>query len=602
MSNYLKVVKDKQKNIFKKRVVQKNFCKNYSLGGPLSDFLFNEGWNKSKHVKNVFGRNRILNKLFFDEIDVRIQNRNNIIIAIVGETGSGKSRVGQTLILHWIHRFMRLFKLNKLSNDIEKNHIEKLKKDGVKYDIKFSDPEFSDRINTMGYGDILMRDESPRTSGTDSRVIVESILNVIDEVRAHQNSFIIISPDLGQLIKSKAIHFYIETAGINRKDKKTRLIVYKPVTTDSGSITLEPKGRLLLKVHNNKKMLEEYKKLKDRNIEKIKKTKGLVSASSYGNSDKDDAIAEEFYTFCYNNDYEVMEDLKLIALEEFNKKMQSENKLDMIITGSGNMQEKIIRKTYNRIKRGDNGIKKKELNFNDIMEDDDILKEIYMEESDSAIETINIDDNVDHRTKVIINLLKKFKFICNDDIIFGYMRKERGRWDHPERDIDVYITKRDKNVKSKYFINKYDNINSTQGVNRIYKRTKARYGYFKGKLYEETLYNYLNSFSKKGNMNENAIFDEVKWMGGVKESDIIIYSNNYTEKYILTLKCENISPKIKEKYIYKDNIRSEIGEALQSLMKEYNHVEVILSLFNTRNNQQFIRIIPFKDFTSIKIF
>ena len=505
-------------NIWRKKFYDSNelkdFCKNFKVGGPMKCYSFNKEWNHPEYIKLFSSKNNHSNR-FNREIDWRTRFRKNIVIAIFGETGSGKSLVAQTIALMWINLFKKNLKSGKLLDSVPKDILDNLKRNDLpKAGFSFSDPEFLKHISNMGYGDIEIRDETPRMSGTGKRVTIEAILNILDEVRAHQNSFIIVSPDLNQLIKTSAVHFYLRTAGINYDTRQTRLIIYEPIVTFSGNTKLQPTGRIILTIHNDDVLTEEYNRLKDKNIKTVKNTRGKVGKAGFGGvNERAEEQVRALIKICKKHDWRTKEDIKRLGIEVHNRVMKRTDQSNMIVGGSTNEVEDIIHRVATYFKDEDpdnvdviNKYVKQEMNTT--VTPDDL-------EQQSEIQRIKSEKFV----KAVMDLkLGTFLYDTNQVIRLLKVRKQS---ELKGRTLERFL-------RNLQWYKLYKNEVEQQEIAKRYKvhagTVSANISRITGKIARQKGIMYEKFVAKK--LKECGIFDTVKLLGGVNEPDILAYSGD----------------------------------------------------------------------------
>jgi len=178
-----------------------DFCRYFQLAERIQNNLFVNRFNSpqlswiflSDYEKGIKPPHVSFD--FLDAIDTRIMDDLHIILFFFGPTGSGKSEMAQTTAKYYQQRFNEL-------KDIR-----------PPIPLVFNDVEFSKYIPKMGIGDIPIRDESSIATGEGSRILQTRVNNLVQVVRAHQNSFIFVNPDI---VKAPLVDYFLETAGILR--------------------------------------------------------------------------------------------------------------------------------------------------------------------------------------------------------------------------------------------------------------------------------------------------------------------------------------------------------------------------------------------------
>ncbi|GAH76857.1 unnamed protein product, partial [marine sediment metagenome] len=174
-----------------------DFCTVYQLEDEIQNNLFNQEFNQP-HLLWIFIDPQtkkktppFTNELLF-AISTRILNKSHINLFVFGPTNSGKSEFAQATAKYYKSEFYRLLRIHIIVH------------------FGFSDADLDDLFPNLGYGHIFIRDESGGVSGEDSGLLKVRIGNLIRIIRAHQNSFIYVNPDL---IEVPLVDYYIRIAG-----------------------------------------------------------------------------------------------------------------------------------------------------------------------------------------------------------------------------------------------------------------------------------------------------------------------------------------------------------------------------------------------------
>ena len=621
--NELERIKKAKSNVYKKKFYNdsrkiKNFCKNYKVGGALKCKSFNKEWNDKKK-RHVFYPSNDFTEEFYKEIEWRVTHRKNLVLALFGETGSGKSLVSQTIGKDWVTTFNEKLKEGHLHNSIPKEIMKKLiSNGGANYGFSFSDPEFLEHISKMEYGHIEIRDESPRISGKGKHGTIDAILNILDEVRAHQNSFIIVSPDLNQLTRTSVVHFYLRTAGINYKERKTRLIVYEPIMTHGGSVIIHPTGRIKLKIHNDKKLIKHYDRLKDKNINKIKATQGKVGKQGYGNADGNKEQLKELIRLCEKNNWTSKVDIRRLGIEVFNRVMKEKGRNDMIIGGLIDDVENIVHWVAQHFKDKDKEdstdvIKKyvnKELGKKNVVKaDEELIQKVIKEEKE------NWENENKKRTKKKTqkkpknkkekNLKNKEKYGNHENHIIEKILEDF-KFEYTEEDIENVIIRNARNQhNTKEYLEIYHICTSTNRIledigkefdlsigriSQIKTSMTNKISTYKGQLFEEEVLKHIKSYK---------YFGHVRRDGSAGKPDIVVddLKNNYL--YVLSLKNHAVG---EDNYTYVKikEISPEIEYARENHW-DYEKVFVKLVFFDNISRKIIIKDINYEKPKKIKI-
>ena len=174
-----------------------------------------------------------------------IKYNSNIVVGIIGETGSGKSELGQSLAL------------------ISRRANKKYKKRNVEIYICWTPEDLFNALTKIKKGDIILKDESPKAFGEGAHIEKWSIDNALSVIRKEQNTFIFCDP---RDIKINLCDLYLETAGMNLKTRTNRFMVLNKERTYFGHIYTE--------LHDDKKFRDRYEKEKDIFVKEAKRLAG----------------------------------------------------------------------------------------------------------------------------------------------------------------------------------------------------------------------------------------------------------------------------------------------------------------------------------------
>lgn len=190
-----------------------------------------------------------LSEMFGRDIVNFVKIGTNMIIGIIGNVGSGKSELGMLILL--------------MCKAVNKNH----KNRDVEHHLCW---EMSDVVNVfpiLKKGDVVMKDEMPKTTRKGSRVQDWEVNNVLRIIRAFQNTFIFVDP---LDIKVDICNLYFESAGMNRKKRTNRFLVLNKYRRYIGHI--------YVKLHDDEEFRNYYLKEKNKFIQKSLKDKGFSRA------------------------------------------------------------------------------------------------------------------------------------------------------------------------------------------------------------------------------------------------------------------------------------------------------------------------------------
>jgi len=162
---------------------------------------------------------------FMQDLDFRVQNERNLDIVIPGETGSGKSRIAQSI--YWeLHSRARKLLNKKLRFSVD--------------NICFTRTEWLERSEQLQRGDTLIFDEDDQ-----SRIGVGSLRQLSEQekiektLRQSQFNFLFCSPIIEQHIE----HYILKAFDIEFTKSLNRAVLYK---RDETGLTL-PYGFIVLK-------------------------------------------------------------------------------------------------------------------------------------------------------------------------------------------------------------------------------------------------------------------------------------------------------------------------------------------------------------------
>lgn len=253
---------------------KRNLCKQFKLEDKLQEISFNGLYN-DRDYRWILQKDFDRTKLFLGSIKFRIRNVSNVVIVESGEPNSGKSESSHTIALFIQKQF------------------EKILKRKIEIKISFSDVEFYSTVKSTRFGDVNIRDETPRLTGKGSRLTDWHLRNILKIIRANQSSFIFVDP---VELNPDIVSFFLESAGKNMKDKITRYILY-----DKDHNVL---GHIYIPLHNDEEFRKEYEKRKMENIEKVKKDRGKVSPEL-----EEERIQQKKVIKQTKNDYNEMEEI-----------------------------------------------------------------------------------------------------------------------------------------------------------------------------------------------------------------------------------------------------------------------------------------------------
>lgn len=216
-------------------------------GNPKNDN--DDGYNLGEMIKNT-----LINPIKYNS---------NIVVGIIGETGSGKSELAQALSL-----------ISRQANKEFKNR-------DVEIHICWTPEDLFDTLMKIKKGDVIMKDESPKAFGEGARIEKWSIDNALAVIRKVENTFIFCDP---RDIKINLCDLYLETAGMNFKTRTNRFMVLNKERFYFGHIYTV--------LHDDKEFRDRYEKEKDIFVEKTKRLAGKFLSGL--RKDKNKIIDTEF--------------------------------------------------------------------------------------------------------------------------------------------------------------------------------------------------------------------------------------------------------------------------------------------------------------------
>lgn len=256
--------------------------------------------------KRVFGNQNLfyalqknVGKQFVSELKYVCQKQANIVINIFGLPESGKSEVGQSIAL------------------TIRNNFEKFLGIKSKIYIGFSYQQTMRFVQRAETGDVIIQDEKPKQYGAGSRIMMESLWNILKAIRAKQVNFIFISPEYSDM---RVTNLTLETCGMIRSKKITRCILYSRFGAEL--------GHLIFKLHKDDAFRERYEKEKMENIDKLMEAKG----QSYVKVDKEKLLGhcDQVLDYMRENDINSVKGTEMEAICS-----------ELGISGSGNYMENL---------------------------------------------------------------------------------------------------------------------------------------------------------------------------------------------------------------------------------------------------------------------
>ena len=239
-------------------------CKDFKFIRDFDTHNFNKKMNRLGITHLVLNDKKYnLLEMITNSIINPIKRNSNIVVGIIGETGSGKSELAQVLSL--------------IARDANK----KYKNRDVEIHICWTPENLFDTLIKLKKGDVIMKDESPKAFGDGARIEKWSIDNALAVIRKEENTFIFCDP---RDIKINLCDLYLETAGMNFKTRTNKFMVLNKERFYFGHI--------YIKLHDDKEFRDRYEKEKDIFVKKTKKLAGKFLSGL--RKDKNKKIDGEF--------------------------------------------------------------------------------------------------------------------------------------------------------------------------------------------------------------------------------------------------------------------------------------------------------------------
>lgn len=258
-SNLYGKIKNKQQG----RLV--DCCKEYKFIRDFDTYNFNKKMNGYGITHLVLNERYDLGEMIENTIINPIKHNSNIVIGIIGETGSGKSELAQTFSL------------------ISRQANKKYKYRDVEIYICWTPEDLFNVLMKLKKGDVIMKDESPKAFGEGARIEKWSIENALAVIRKLENTLIFCDP---LDIKINMCDLYLETAGMNFKTRTNRFMVLNKQKMYFGHI--------YTKLHNNTEFRNLYLKQKDAFVEKTMELAGKFLSGLRKDKEKKKTIDVEF--------------------------------------------------------------------------------------------------------------------------------------------------------------------------------------------------------------------------------------------------------------------------------------------------------------------
>ena len=399
----------------------------------------------------------------------------------------------------------------------------------------------------MGRGDVGLRDESPRISGTGARTIKGNLDNIVEIVRAHQNSFLFVSP---RRIEASIVTYYLEMAGKDVDNRTCRCILYDPSFKDGQ----EPIGRIFIELHNDKKFRNEYQERKNENIKKMLKTAGQQTVGF--NEELFDRDLKGLLEHCKRYKLKSKRSIES-QIQIYNRRFEKEEDK---IQGSGNYIDTLVDEAFLIL----NNKKKMKLE----------------EKKENKKEEEKVDE---------LGLFKKFSFDHSEEEILEKVKKE-SNFKNPKRDFKVYQLREEENVLIEDVLEKFKDLKAKSAISNIVRKIRSKKAYVKGKLFEKEYFEYLQKLK---------IYDKVIWDGAPGKPDIVAYFERNQGIHFFSLKTFTYED---TNYIMnKKHILPELKSALESLIN-HKEVKLYLVVLDCVNNRVNVVDYDFKNPKNVRIF
>lgn len=220
-------------------------CKVFKFNLEIETKDFNNLVNDLEITHLLMDENFNLSKMLERDINSFVKIGTNMILGIIGNVGSGKSELAMLILL-------MCMQANRDQNR------------DVDYHLCWEMKDVLNVFPVLNEGDIVWKDEMPKTTRKGSNTQEWEVNNVLRVVRAFQNTFIFVDP---LDIKVDICNLYFESAGMNKKERTNRFLVLNKYRKYIGHICV--------KLHDNEKFRNYYLKEKQKFIKKSLKDKGF---------------------------------------------------------------------------------------------------------------------------------------------------------------------------------------------------------------------------------------------------------------------------------------------------------------------------------------
>jgi len=222
-------LKNKQQGGFK------DCCEEYKFLRKSNDISFNNKMNELRITHLVLDEKYNQTDVLMRDIITPIKHGANTVFGVTGKTRSGKSELVETIVL--------------ILKDVNKKHRGR----DVELYLCWTQPQFYLILKKLKKGDIVWRDEDPRSLGTGSRVEKWAVDNILHAIAKMENSFIFVDP---KEIKVDICDLYLESAGMNLKTRENRFMIMDDEQRYFGHV--------YVKLHNDEGFRAWYEREKDK--------------------------------------------------------------------------------------------------------------------------------------------------------------------------------------------------------------------------------------------------------------------------------------------------------------------------------------------------
>ncbi|MFX0023761.1 MAG: hypothetical protein ACFE9S_15650 [Candidatus Hermodarchaeota archaeon] len=302
---YLSSVRKAKNGVYGNLNIKEGFidcCKEFRFIRAFDTINFNNKMNRLGITHLVLDEGYNFTEVLEVDIIEPIINHSNNVFGIIGKTGSGKSELGQTIAL--------------ISKKANKDYLNR----DVEFYLCYTWEDFHSSLKLLKEGDVLLKDEMPRSVGKNSRTQKWEIENILHSVRKLSNTFIFIDP---LDINVDLCDLYIESAGMDFKTKTNRFMLLNE--------RKQYFGHIYVKLHENEQFRDWYETQKDIFIQEILEKAGKIQVKE---EDKNIPTQKK-------NSIENIEDI----LNNY-KSRNKERDIDIYLRVSGEENPSELRKKY----------------------------------------------------------------------------------------------------------------------------------------------------------------------------------------------------------------------------------------------------------------